>query len=158
MKALVVYYSRTGMTKDAANLLAQNMGCDIEEIIDTKSRNGLKGYIMGGKDAATKTLTQIKQTQKDPGAYDTVIIGTPVWAFTMTPAIRTYIEENKGKLRNVAFFCTEGGAGGKKTFKDMEEICGIKPKGVLEITERDIKKGSYKTMAGEFVESIRQNP
>jgi len=154
MKNLVVYYSRTGVTRSVADYIAESISCDIEEIIDMKDRSGPKGYLVGGKDAATKKLTQIKETAKDPAEYDVVIIGTPVWAFTMAPAIRTYIENNKGKFKNVAFFCTEGGSGGKKTFKDMQGLCAKEPKSVIELTEREVKKDIYKPKVKEFIEGV----
>ena len=154
MKYLIIYYSRTGNTKKVASYIAQRMGCDIEEIVDMKVRRGLIGYLIGGKDAATKKLTEIKELQKDLSAYDAVIIGTPVWAFTMTPAIRTYLHNNKEKFRNVAFFCTEIGTGGKKTFTHMEAVCGKKPKSVLEITEKEVKKDTYMQKVQEFIERI----
>ncbi|GAH94463.1 unnamed protein product, partial [marine sediment metagenome] len=37
-----------------------------------------------------------------------MILGTPIWNRRMTPAIRTYISDNKDKFRSVAFFCTYG--------------------------------------------------
>jgi flavodoxin len=40
-KILVVYYSRTGMTKKLANSIANLLFADIEEIVDTKNRSGL---------------------------------------------------------------------------------------------------------------------
>ena len=36
MKYLVVFYSRTGVTKKVAQYLAQRLSCDCEEIIDKK--------------------------------------------------------------------------------------------------------------------------
>lgn len=154
MNNLVVYYSRSGVTKAVATHLAEKMNCEIEEIIDLKDRSGPKGYFIAGKDAATKKLTEIKESQKDPAAYDTVIIGTPVWAFTMAPAVRTYIENNKAKFKNVSFFCTEGGSGGQRTFKAMEELCGKMPKSTFEVTEKEVKKDTYKSRAGVFIEKI----
>jgi len=51
MKALVVYYSRTGNTKFVAEKIAQELGADIEEVIDKKNRFGLINYLRAGGDA-----------------------------------------------------------------------------------------------------------
>ena len=116
MKCLVVFYSLTGTTKKIAEVITDLLECDIEEIIDTTVRTGLKGHLVASKDALTKNNTVIKEISKDSSVYDVVIIGTPVWAFTMAPAVRTYIIENKGKFKKIAFFCTQGGMGSKTTF------------------------------------------
>jgi len=153
-KILVVYYSRTGYTKKVAEEIAAVMGCDIEEIIDTKDRSGIFGYIGSGRDAMKKNLTVIKAIRNDPANYDTIIIGTPVWAGLMSAPVRTYIVQNKGKLKNAAFFCTMGGRGDKKTFADMEAASGKKPFATLTVLDKEIKDGSYKAKVVEFVKSL----
>jgi flavodoxin len=47
MKALVVFYSRTGATKQVAEALAESLNCDSEELIDTKKRGGPLGFLSG---------------------------------------------------------------------------------------------------------------
>jgi len=73
---LVVFYSRTGTTKKVAEAIATKLGCDIEEIIDTKSRRGLLGFLRSGLEATLKRLTTIEEIKNDPASYDVVIIGT----------------------------------------------------------------------------------
>jgi flavodoxin len=122
---LVVFYSRTGTTRKVAQDIAGLLGCDSEEIIDLKDRSGIiKGYLSAAKEALDKKMAPIQGIRNDPASYDMVIIGTPVWAFTMACAIRTYITANKDKFKRLAFFCTVGGLGAKKTLADMEAICG----------------------------------
>lgn len=153
-KILVVYYSRSGTTKKIAQEIADFLSCDIEEIIDEKDRTGIKGFITGGKDAMKRELTEIKQIEKDPSNYDIVIIGTPVWAANITPAIRTYIAQNKDKFKQVAFFCTTGGTGIEKTFIEMEVACKKKPVATFSATSVEVKKNTYQGLK-EFIEKIR---
>lgn len=154
MKTLVVYYSRTGITKKVAEFISENLNCDCEEIIDTKDRKGIKRYFIAGKDAATKQITEIKEPAKNSSLYDLIIIGTPVWAFTMAPAIRTYITRYKDNLKNVAFFCTQGGSGGKQTLKDMQSLCGKRPMASLELIARTVIKDTYKPSVKGFIEKL----
>ena len=102
MKSLVLFYSRTGNTGKIANEIAVKLNSDIEEIFDKKNRKGIFGYLAAAKDAATKKFTQIEEVKKDLSQYDLVIIGTPVWAWGMAPAIRTYLSKNK--FNKLAFF------------------------------------------------------
>ena len=62
--------------------------------------------INGGKDASRKSLTEIAPTQKAPVDYDLVVLGTPIWAWAPTPAIRTYISKNSLAGKKVALFYT----------------------------------------------------
>ena len=75
----------------------------------------------------------------------------------MTPAIRTYISDNKSNFKNVAFFCTEGGKGGPETFDSMADLCGIKPLLTLEITKKEIKKGNHIDKINSFIQGIKIN-
>ena len=104
MRILVVFYSRTGSTKKIGELLSKELNSESEEIIDTKRRKGIIGFIISGKDATLKKLANIEKIQKDPENFDVIILGTPIWNRNMTPAIRTYITEYKNKIKNVIIF------------------------------------------------------
>ncbi|MCM8759092.1 MAG: hypothetical protein NC906_04890 [Candidatus Omnitrophica bacterium] len=153
-KILVVYYSRTGTTKKIAQEIAEFLSCDIEEIIDQKNRSGIKGFMSGGKDAMKRELTEIKPIEKDPANYDIIIIGTPVWAANMAPAVRTYIMQNREKFKNVAFFCTTGGTGVEKTFIEMDVAAKKQPIATFSATTSEVKKNTYQRFK-EFIEKIK---
>jgi len=154
MKALVVYYSRTGTTKIVAGAISEILKCDTEEIIDVKNRKGILGYLSAGKDAMRKALTEIQGVTKNPSKYDLVLIGTPIWAWTITPAIRTYLIQNKDHFRSVAFFCTMGSSGDEKSFKQMGEICGKEPVATLSLTTKGVKKADYIGKVEDFCEKL----
>ena len=154
---LVVYYSRTGNTRKVAEAIAGELKCDIEEIIDLKDRSGALGYMKSGKDATLKNLTEIRDIEKNPGDYATIIIGTPVWAWTMSTAVRTYITRFSDRFKSVAFFCTMGGSGDKGTFEAMEELCGKHPIMTLAILQSEIEKDSYRDKVKYFAGKILKN-
>lgn len=155
MKALVVYYSRTGNTKKAGEEIARELSCDVEEIVDTVNRAGPIGWIMAGKQASSKELTKLKPLKKDLSQYDIVVIGTPVWAGTMSTPVRTFIAENKDKLKTVAFFTTMGSKGEASTFQGMEEVSGKKPRATLAITVKGLKSGAYAEALKKFAGELR---
>jgi len=135
-KILVVFYSRTGNTGKIGKKIAKILKADIDEIIDLKKRKGIVGWVISGKDSMQKEFTKINYN-KDISNYDLVVIGTPIWAWTITPAVRTYLKNNKGKFGKVAFFCTCGGNKGK-SFQEMENIAG-KPICTLELRDKDLE-------------------
>ncbi len=158
MKSLVVFYSRTGTTKKIAEYISSGLNCEYEEIIDTKKRTGfIIGFLKSGYAAVREKLTVIEGFQKNPEMYDLIILGTPIWASRMTPAIRTYITENKRKFKSVAFFCTEGGNKGFKAFESMRILCEKKPLSTLEINQKEIKNGTYTDKIYSFIQNIEKS-
>lgn len=153
-KALVVYYSRTGTTKQVAEAIADALQCDVEELIDAKNRKGAIGWLGAAKDARAKKLTAIKEVKNDPSSYDLVILGTPVWAWNMTPAIRAYITQQKDRLPQVAFFLTTGSTGIEGTFDHMEQLSGKRPLARLGLKTGEVRKGDYQDKVRAFVEEL----
>ena len=153
-KALVVYYSRTGTTRQVAEAISTAIGCDFEELVDTRNRLGVFGYLRAALDARAGRLTTLKPTKHDPTQYDLIIVGTPVWNMSLSPPVRTYLAAHKGRLKNVAFFCTYGGSGGRRAFKQMTEACGIKPLDLFDIREADVRRGEHKRRVGSFVANL----
>jgi len=133
MKTLVAYYSRTGNTNKIAKQIAKELKTDIDEIKDKTNRKGFLNLIKAGFHAISRKETKIK-TKKDPSKYDLVIIGTPVWAGRETPAVRTYLKNNK--FNKVAFFCTCGSKQGK-SFRNMQRL-SKKPLAKLKIKEKQV--------------------
>lgn len=155
MKALVVFYSRTGTTKKVAAAIADFLKADLEELIDQKKRSGIIGWLRAGRGAIKKELTDLGPLSKDPGAYDLVIIGTPVWAGTMSIAVRTFISQNKAGIKKAAFFCTCGGKA-KNTFQEMEDLLGKKVGFLLVCRAKNVKKGIYLDGVAAFAKNFGQ--
>ncbi len=156
MKILVTYYSRTGITKKAGEAIAEKLGAEIEEIKDTVDRSGAGGYVISGRDALQKRLTKLEPSEKNLDDFDLVIIGTPIWGWNMSVPARTYVTENKDKLKNVAFFCTMGGSGDKKAFLEMEKIIGKNPKAVLALKTVEVVKNNFLEKVEKFTEVLKK--
>jgi flavodoxin len=157
MKTLLVFYSRDGHTKTIAEATAAAIQADIEEITEPTPRAGLVGWLRAGKDASLKKITEINQTSKNPNDYEVIVIGTPIWAFTMVPAIRTWITQNAAALKSkkLVFFTTMGGNGDKRAFAQMQELCGNAPVITFTFIDKKIKKGEYKEELTAFLEDLR---
>lgn len=157
MNNLVVFYSRTGNTKQLAELISKEGNWKFEEIIDTKKRKGIIGFLKSGYEATRKKLTIIKELENNPALFDLLILGTPIWNKRMSTPIRTFIVQNKSKMKKIAFFCAEGSKGGFKTFENMAELCEMQPTATLEITEKDIKNDLHLNKVKNFVQEISSN-
>ena len=155
MKTLIVYYSRTGTTKKAAVAIANALQCDIEEIKENKNRAGIWGWLTAGRDATLGSLTKIKDIGRDISSYDLIVIGGPVWASNVCPPVRTFLVQYLDQIKNVAFFCTEGGRGSNRAFDSMEKAAGKAPAATLVLRRMEMISGKYPGKVSEFVDKIR---
>ena len=119
MKTLVVYYSLSGNTRFVAEKIAEQLDADLCEVTDKKHRKGKLLYIKGGYAALRQKLTDI-EVSKSIKDYDFIIVGSPVWAGRITPAIRTFLVEDDFSDKQVAYFVTLGGNKAEKTLKNIK--------------------------------------
>ena len=59
----------------------------------------------------------------DVSVYDTIFIGTPVWWYTFSSPIRTFLSENDFSDKTIMPFCTHGGGGASSTYSDIQKLC-----------------------------------
>lgn len=104
MRILVVYYSRTSVTKTAAQTISKTIGADLEQINDLQNREGILGYIGAGYGVLFDRLTKLGELKCKPEDYDLVIVGTPVWAGKPSIAVTTFLKKYGGKIRHIAVF------------------------------------------------------
>ena len=123
-KKLVVFYSYTGHTRMIAESIQKELGCDILEkkpvqpystdyqtVVDEEQNN----------DSSNKT-PEIQKIDKDLSNYDEIIIGSPVWWYTIAPVIRTFLKENDLSGKVIKPFATNAGWLGQ-TFQEIKRLC-----------------------------------
>ena len=129
MKTAIVYYSMSGNTKFIADKIAENIDADVIRIEPVKAYpdSGVRKFIWGGKSAVMGNTPKLQPYDFDADKYDTIIFGTPVWASTFTPPIRTFIEENKASLaeKKIAVFICFSGGGADKAIDKLKKYIGI---------------------------------
>ena len=106
MRTLIVYYSLEGNTQYAAERIAAALGAETLRLFPEKAYpdSGFKKFFWGGKSAVMAETPRLRPYVFDPGAWDRIIIGFPVWAGNVTPPIRTFIKENDLRGKRIAAF------------------------------------------------------
>lgn len=161
MKTVILYYSYEGNTKMIAEKCAQVLNCDIFRIETKKAfkSQGLMKYVWGGKQAMMKELPDLVSFNFDLNAYDTVLLGTPIWSWTIAPAIRSLLEKHL-KDKDIYLFYTHEG-GDQNITQKAEEIISkhnrfIAIKGFMNvIKEPDINMKECEVWAKELKEKIK---
>ena len=155
MKALIIYYSRTDITKKVAELIKTKLNCDIERIEDVKTRKGKLGFIMSCREAVMKKTPKIKPMESNPENYDLIIIGTPVWANNIASPLRTYLTHNKEKIKDIAFFCTQRSSGADKAKESFESLMNKQSKSFLILSSKEVTEDNFNKKVGAFVLSLK---
>ncbi|MFZ5974918.1 MAG: flavodoxin family protein [Bacillota bacterium] len=114
-KTLIIYYSLDGNTQFVANALAEKLGADLLPIKPVKDlqKKGFWKFFFGGMQVVFGKKPKLLPMDKKPADYKSIIIGTPVWASSFAPPIKTLLESNTIAGKNVAVFCCCGGGPGK---------------------------------------------
>ena len=160
MKKAVVYYSMSGNTDYVAKYISNKIDVDLVKIEPKKEypNKGIRKFLWGGKSAVMGETPALEQYEFDSDKYDCIIFGTPVWASSFTPPIRTFIKENKEKLNGkklAAFICYMGGGADKaiEKLKQCLEISELDAELIL-IDPKDKKSDEKDKKIEEFCEKI----
>lgn len=126
MRILVVYHSLEGNTRLAAKTIADSVEADILELVPVSqpSSQGFSRYLWGGRSAVMKDKPELEKFQTDPADYDLVVLGSPVWAWTFTPPVRSFLHLYDLSGKKTALFCCHGGGPGKAMKRFRNAVAG----------------------------------
>ena len=119
---LITYYSRTSTSKRIAHDISVHLNGDLKVINDLQPRKGAFNYIKAGFDALKNKETLIDIPDVKYNSYDTLIIGSPIWAGRVTPAIRTFIKNLPYAKNTEAAIFVVGRGGDDLALGQMEEL------------------------------------
>jgi len=137
---LVVYYSRSGISKTVAENLAAFNGWDIDRI---EYPSGRVSYIKAGSQAIKKATAEYTGDTHDPSAYSEVVFLSPIWASSLSTPIRSYMKKHAQEVASYSLIVTMGGSGAEGAKADAEAAMGKAPKAFFAIRSVDAKKGAY---------------
>lgn len=123
-RKIIIYYSYTGHTRIIANMIKEKINCDILELkMKVPYSNDYQTVVDEQQNNEhAKDTPEIEQLNIDLNNYDEIILGTPVWWYTIAPPIRTFLMENDLKGKVIKPYATNAGWLGR-TFKEIESIC-----------------------------------
>ncbi len=126
MKKIVIYYSLEGNTEYAAEKIARETGAETLRLFPEKSYpdSGFRKFFWGGKSAVMGEKPKLMPYEFDSNEYDMIIFGSPVWAGTFAPPLRTFINENQLSGKSFAAFFCQSGSGGEKAIAKLGKLLG----------------------------------
>jgi menaquinone-dependent protoporphyrinogen IX oxidase len=113
MNILAVFYSFSGNTEKVCSFLKNELckkGHSVD-IVKLKPEKEETTFINQTNAARRNQISKLKNTEFNVSPYQLVVFASPVWAFTITPALRSYLEKCEGlQGKNAAAILTCGSA------------------------------------------------
>ena len=154
-KRLVAYFSASGTTKKAAEMIASAADADMYEIMpkqpytkadlnwmDKKSRSSVE---MSDKKFRPEISNPDVQVEK----YDEIILGFPIWWYVAPTIINTFLENYDFSGKKIVLFATSGGSGFGNTVSELKPSAPD-----AEIVEGKVFHKATKTEIAEWIKSI----
>jgi len=128
-KILIVYYSLTGNTQFIAETLRDTIEADILELKPIKELKADSGtrFMWGGYQSKMKIKPKLEDFDTNPLEYDLIILGTPVWAWDISPPMRSFLSKFDLTSKKVALWMCHAGDGIKamSRFKEVLKSADI---------------------------------
>lgn len=122
---LVAYYSWScGNTEKIAEQLANACNADIARIetVEPYPEDYQETVDQGQREVNAGFMPEIEPFEFNPENYDVIVIGTPTWWYTMTPAVKTFTSMYDFTGKTVVALSTNGSWPGNVT-ADIENAC-----------------------------------
>ena len=126
-KVLVAYFSASGTTAKAAKNLAEAAGADLYEIrpavpytradLDWMNKKSRSSVEMNDK----SFRPSLADKSADIAAYDTILLGFPIWWYVAPTIINTFLESYDFIGKTIILFATSGGSGFGKTAAGLKD-------------------------------------
>ena len=154
-KALVAYFSASGVTRKLAKELAEVAHADLFEIepaqpytaADLDWTNKRSRSTLEMNDPASRP--EIAKACPELAGYDTVYVGFPIWWYVAPTIVNTFLESGDFAGKRVVPFATSGGSGMGKT------MAALKPSAAgADIAAGEVLNGASKGKLEKFVQKF----
>ena len=157
MKTAVIFYSFDGNSALVAETIRDSFKADAFEIktVDAKKRTGFAKFFWGGSQVFFHKKPALLPLEVNVNTYDLIILGTPVWAGSPSPAMVSFLSGTPLSGKKVALFCCHGGGKGKA----LEKFRALLPGSTI-VAETDFEnaakngRAALKEKIGEWIGSF----
>jgi flavodoxin len=124
-KVLVVYYTRTGNTKQMADTIQRLAGGDCIELktVDPYPSSYDAVLEQARREINSGYKPPLSTVIADLDTYDVIFVGYPIWHGTTPPPVATFLSEYDISGKTVIPFCTSGSSSGDTSFRNVERLC-----------------------------------
>ena len=142
IRACVIFYSYSGVTRGVAEGIRNASGCDLLEVRTKKPYTSFSAYTTGVLRSRKMACDPIEPAEIDVSGYDFLIIGTPVWAGRATPAINAAVQALngcEGKLAVVFTTCCGQPGDALTNLSHALSLRGVRVMAEISLDSKDTK-------------------
>jgi hypothetical protein len=155
---LVVCYSRTGTSRQAARQLCGLGGWPLGEIHEPRARTGGAGVLRCIADSLLRRRPAIRYEGPDPADFRTVVLVGPVWAWGLAAPMRSFVAHHEAALRRVAVLSTMGSGGAINAVAEVAHLMRHAPVHAAAVLQRDVEQGNATAALAAFAEALQPRP
>lgn len=123
-KTLIIYYSRSGHTREVAKKIQAQTGGDLLEIETAAPypREYADVVQQAKQEIEGDYKPELKTKVENIASYDVVFIGSPIWWGTIAPPVASFLAKNDLAGKTVVPFVTHAGSGLAQSVGDIKKL------------------------------------
>lgn len=123
-KMLIAYFSWSGNTENAAQMIQEKTGADLVELelVNPYSSNYNQVLDEAQRDLNQNARPELKTKIENMNEYSTVMIGYPNWWATIPMPIATFLESYDFSGKTIIPFCSHGGGQFGQSITDISKL------------------------------------
>ena len=123
-RILVVYFSWSGNTENAAEIIGEKTGARVEELelVEPYSNNYNEVLDQAQEDLNRDARPELETVIENMEDYDVILIGYPNWWATIPMPIATFLESYDFSDKVIIPFCSHGGGSFGQSITDISKL------------------------------------
>lgn len=123
-KVLIVYFSRSGNTRELARQLQSATGGNLVELepVEAYPADYQLTVNRAKRELASGTCPPLKTKIDALDAYSVILLGSPNWGGSIAPPVKTFLSEYDLSGKTIAPFMTHGGSGLGRAAGDIQSF------------------------------------
>ena len=150
-RVLIVVHSRTGHCRRLARSLAEARRWTLAE---DDYLDGGADYGRCALDALLRRRPRIRYGGPNPATFDAVVLVSPVWCWRLSPPMRGFVRDMRGKLTNVGVVSCMGGSGAGNALAEVERLVGRRAIGHVAFRQSEVEAGRYVEALKAFADAV----
>ena len=158
-RTLIVYYSRSGTARRAAELLHRFTAWPRIEVRDVRDRAGGWGDLRCAFDSLFLRSPAYELVGEDMRRVERLVVVAPIWMAQLAAPMRSYLHDyfGNGDLpvnARVSLVCVMGREGAFNAAAEVARIAGKSPFPVLPLLQNDVMDGDCQAQLQSLVHAL----